>query len=82
MKDVAEYGGVRLFFHANIGRSRTQVQIDIGVGDAVTPTAKIADYPTLLDFPAPRMRIYPPETAIAEKFENLASMSAIELCAI
>ena len=67
----AEYGGVRLSFNAHIGRSRTQVQIDVGVGDAVTPTAKMAAYPTLLDFPAPRMRIYPPETAIAEKFETL-----------
>ena len=69
--DDAEYGGVRLSFNANIGRSRTQVQIDVGVGDAVTPTAKMADYPTLLAFPAPRLRIYPPETAIAEKFETL-----------
>ena len=41
------------------------------MGDAVTPTAKMADYPTLLEFPAPRMRIYPPETVIAEKFETL-----------
>lgn len=67
----AEYGGVRLSINAHIGKSRTQVQIDIGVGDAVTPTAKMADYPTLLEFPAPRMRIYPPETVIAEKFETL-----------
>ena len=69
--DDAEYGGVRLSFNAHIGRSRTQVQIDVGVGDAVTPAARMADYPTLLDFPAPRLRIYPPETAIAEKFETL-----------
>ena len=81
MKDVAEsvlarllnaeYGGVRMSFNAHIGKSRTQVQIDVGVGDAVTPAAKMADYPTLLDFPAPRLRIYPPETAIAEKFETI-----------
>ena len=67
----AEYGGVRLSFNTHIGQSRTRVQIDVGVGDAVTPAAKMADYPTLLDFPAPRLRIYPPETAIAEKFETI-----------
>ena len=69
--DDAEYGGVRLSFNTHIGRSRTRVQIDVGVGDAVTPTARMATYPTLLDFPAPRLRIYPPETVIAEKFETL-----------
>ena len=75
--DDAEYGGVRLSFNVHIGRSRTQVQIDVGVGDAVTPTAKMANYPALLDFPAPRLRMYPPETAIAEKFETLVRRGMI-----
>ena len=69
--EETEYGGIRITFIACIGRTRTPVQIDIGVGDAVTPAAKKAEYPTLLDFPAPSIRMYPPETVVAEKFEAL-----------
>ena len=36
--------------------------------------AEIA-YPTLLDFPAPRLKGYPRETAIAEQFEALPPAS-------
>ena len=69
--EETEYGGIRITFIACIGQTRTSVQIDIGVGDAVTPAAKKAEYPTLLDFPAPTIRMYPPETVVAEKFEAL-----------
>ena len=69
--EETEYGGIRITFNACIGQTRTPVQIDIGVGDAVTPAARKAEYPTLLDFPAPSIRMYPPETVIAEKFEAL-----------
>ena len=53
------------------------MQIDVGVGDAVTPMARKAKYPTLLDFPAPELRMYPPETAIAEKFESLVKRGMV-----
>ena len=69
--EETEYGGIRITFIACIGQTRTSVQIDIGVGDAVTPAAKKAEYPTLLDFPAPTIRMYPPETVVAEKVEAL-----------
>ena len=69
--EETEYGGVRVTFTVRIGQTRTPVQIDVGVGDAVTPSAKKANYPALLDFPAPCLRMYPPETVIAEKFEAL-----------
>jgi len=73
----AEYGGVRVTFNAHVGQARTAVQIDVGVGDAVTPMARKAKYPTLLDFPAPELRMYPPETAIAEKFESLVKRGMV-----
>jgi hypothetical protein len=31
----------------------------------------LIDYPTILDFPAPSLRSYPPETVIAEKVETM-----------
>ncbi|WP_411908207.1 nucleotidyl transferase AbiEii/AbiGii toxin family protein [Rhizobium sp. VS19-DR96] len=42
--------------------------MDIGFGDAVEPGAEELDYPSMLDFPMPRLRGYARETAIAEKF--------------
>lgn len=75
--EETEYGGVRVTFNAHIGQTRTAVQIDVGVGDAVTPVARRAKYPTLLDFPAPELRMYPPETAIAEKFETMVKRGMV-----
>jgi len=61
------YGGLRAELQARMGKARIRVQIDVGIGDALTPAPEWLDYPTLLDFPRPRMRAYRPETAIAEK---------------
>ncbi|MCL4222466.1 MAG: nucleotidyl transferase AbiEii/AbiGii toxin family protein [Phycisphaerales bacterium] len=65
----AEYEGVRVTFPGRLGNARVTMQIDVGFGDAVTPAPKQVAYPVLLDMPAPRLRAYPPETVIAEKFE-------------
>lgn len=54
--------------------ARCPVQLDIGYGDAVTPGPEEALYPTLLDnLPAPRLKVYPRETVIAEKLEAIAT---------
>ncbi len=71
IREDSEYGGSRLTFMVCLGSSKTKLQIDIGVGDAVTPNATFHDYPTLLDLPKPRLRMYPPETVVAEKLETM-----------
>jgi hypothetical protein len=43
------------------------MQVDIGFGDAIEPPATDAEYPTLLDGPAPHIRAYPQEAVVAEK---------------
>ena len=48
-----EYAGVRATIPAKLGTARLSLQIDMGVGDAVTPPSVLSVYPTLLDFPAP-----------------------------
>lgn len=48
----------------------------MGVGDAVTPSPEIAEFPALLDFPAPRVRAYPVYTVVAEKFEAMVKLGA------
>lgn len=65
----ADYEGVRVTFLGRLGNARVTMQIDVGFGDAVTPAPRQVEYPVLLDMPAPRLKAYPPETVIAEKFE-------------
>ena len=48
--------------------------IDVGFGDAVEPGIAETEYPVLLDLPAPRLRTYPRETVVAEKFEALVKL--------
>ena len=66
-----EYAGVRATLPAQLGTARLVLQIDMGVGDAVSPAPALCAYPTLLDFPAPRVLAYPREAVIAEKFEAM-----------
>jgi predicted nucleotidyltransferase component of viral defense system len=63
----AEYVGVRVRFRGMLGTARVSMQLDIGFGDAVIPKPVLSDYPAILDFPAPRVRGYSRESAIAEK---------------
>lgn len=64
----AGYGGVRIDLRATLDGARLSLQIDIGFGDAVTPTAQSINFPTLLpDVPAPTLRAYPKATVVAEK---------------
>lgn len=66
-----EYPGQRVKINAKLGNARIRIQIDVGFGDAVTPKAKIINYPVLLDFPTPRIRAYNKETQVAEKLQSM-----------
>lgn len=61
------YGGRRVTLRAQLGSARLRVQVDVGLGDAVSPPPEWLDYPSLLDLPRPHLRAYRPETVIAEK---------------
>jgi hypothetical protein len=69
-----DYPGVRVTLFATLARARSKAQIDIGFGDTITPAPVLLDYPSLLDFPAPRLATYPRETAIAEKVEAMVTL--------
>jgi predicted nucleotidyltransferase component of viral defense system len=66
-----DYGGRRITLQSELGAARVRVQIDIGIGDAVTPAPTWLEYPSLLDLPRPRLRAYPRETVIAEKLHAM-----------
>lgn len=74
IRDGEEYEGVRLSFKARLGVAKIPIQVDIGFGDAVVPEPEPLDYPTLLDFPAPRLLAYPRETVVAEKFQSMVEL--------
>ena len=77
IKENAEYSGVRVTFVAMIQNARLPMQIDIGFGDVIFPTATVIDYPTMLDFETPRLKGYPKETVIAEKFEAMVKLGQL-----
>lgn len=74
IREEEKYQGVRVKFIAKLGQARITLQVDVGFGDAVTPHPMVAEFPTLLDFPAPRLRVYPKETVVAEKFEAMVKL--------
>jgi len=62
---------------AFLGKARIPIQVDIDFGDVVTPRAKKISYPTILDFPAPIIRAYSPETVVAEKLQTMVTLGII-----
>jgi len=74
IRDRQEYGGVRVKLTAMLGRARVPLQIDVGFGDALTPSAEVATFPTFLDFPAPHVRAYPIASVVAEKFQAMVAL--------
>jgi predicted nucleotidyltransferase component of viral defense system len=71
IKEDADYEGIRITMTARLGKTRLNIQIDVGFADVITPAPERLDYPTILDFPAPHLYGYPPETVIAEKFQAM-----------
>ena len=77
IKEDADYEGVRVTFRGALENVPIPMQIDVGFGDVVFPAPTTADYPTILDHAAPRLRIYPRETVVAEKFEAMVKLGLL-----
>ena len=77
IKEGADYEGVRIRFRGRLGNARISMQMDVGFGDLIHPGAVQADYPVLLDLPAPSLSMYPPETVIAEKAEAMVYLGSL-----
>jgi hypothetical protein len=74
IKEGADYEGVRVSFLGYLEKARIPMQLDIGFGDAVTPPAVEAAFPTMLGGPAAVLLTYPRETVVAEKFEAMVKL--------
>ena len=77
IKADAEYEGVRFRFSGFLERARIPLQLDIGFGDVVHPSAQEMSYPTILNFPAPRLHMHPRESVVAEKFEAMVHLGSV-----
>jgi predicted nucleotidyltransferase component of viral defense system len=77
IKEDADYEGVRVTIRGSLENARIPMQIDIGFGDVMFPGPEVTDYPTILDYAAPRLRAYSRETAVAEKFEAMVKLGLL-----
>jgi hypothetical protein len=73
----ADFPGIRARFLAYLGAARVTLQVDIGFGDVVEPAATWVEYPVLLDAEPIRLLAYPPEAAIAEKYQAMVDLGTL-----
>jgi len=70
----AEYDGLRIKITATVGGDRRRLQLDIGFGDTIVDGPVEMDYPAILDFTPPRVKVYSIESSVAEKLEAIVSL--------
>jgi predicted nucleotidyltransferase component of viral defense system len=76
-----QYTGFRIFLHSNFGKMKDKVQIDIGVGDLVSPSEKVFfpfEYKGKPIFAGEiSLLVYPPESIFSEKLESIISRGSL-----
>ena len=73
----ADYDGIRIRFLGALGSVRVNMQIDIGFGDIIFPEPEEMDFPTMLNFSAPRLLCYSRESSISEKLEAMVKLDML-----
>lgn len=75
-----DYPGYRISLKATFGRMKDRIQIDVGIGDVVTPITRelhLFQYKGRPMFEGEiSLVVYPPETIFAEKLETVLSKGA------
>lgn len=71
IREDLDYSGIRVRLVGRLGTARLGLQVDVGFGDAVSPRPEWTNLPALLDQPPPRLRVYPREAMVAEKFQTI-----------
>ena len=77
IREENQYGGTRITLTGYLGTAKARLQFDLGIGDVITPSPEWQEYPVVLDFPAPVLRAYPKETAIAEKVKAMVTLGMV-----
>lgn len=63
------YPGFKVYVPVKFGETSTTLEFDVSFGEAITPGPLWRDFPTLVSLPSPRIRVYPLESVVSEKFE-------------
>ncbi len=71
IREDSIYDGVRVIMRFFLGTMSIRLQVDVGFGDTVVPAPKSTEFPALLAEHGPIVRMYSPETVIAEKFKAM-----------
>jgi predicted nucleotidyltransferase component of viral defense system len=67
-----DQGGVRVTFMGRLGKMRIPIQVDVGFSDELASETLSMDYPAILaGMESPRIKGYPPESIISEKFHAM-----------
>ena len=67
-----DYHGLRIKLIGIIGRSKTPIFVDLGVGDVIITGSKIIKLETIIEgFEKPEIRAYSMETIVAEKLDAI-----------
>lgn len=74
IRNEGDYHGFRVRLLATLEQAEVNMQIDIGLGDAIKPAPNDVNYPVLLDAPAPNIRAYPHEAVVAEKYHAMVAL--------
>ena len=74
IREGQEYNGVRVTLVGFLNTARIPLQIDIGFGDAITPSPENIEYPTFFEAPPPTLKAYPRYTLVAEKLEAMVRL--------
>ena len=76
-RDWSSVPGGKIELDALIHTSKVRVRIDMGFGNAITPQAEWAEYPSILQgMPRPRVLVYPYTTMISEKLHAMVKHGA------
>lgn len=67
-----DYHGLRIKLIGKIGRSKTTIFVDLGIGDVIIPEPRVIKLETILDgFEEPEIRVYSMEAIVAEKLDAI-----------
>lgn len=71
------YAGRRVNFQGQLGTMQIPMQVDIGFGDSVIPSATPVDTPSMLGYPSAKLNGYALETSIAEKTHAMMKLGLL-----
>ncbi len=74
IKEDADYHGVRVTFKGKLDTAKIDIQVDVGFNDIIYPEPDSVEFPVILNFSNPSIKIYTKESVIAEKFEAMTQL--------